>query len=215
MMHKIMPLAAGISLLFASCQAPRQSRTWEIVKASRHPGPGEQDPSGVYARELHKTLEKSGIAHKVVTFKFRYASRLTLNAAAEDTAVIYRDDSNPAQPWWIMAERLWSPVWVPVQAIDAQISFFVRRPATVVKVEEFSAAPAENSRKPERASKPRASKTKSSGKKSGSKARTKSASNSDSAPVKRKLVRIPLSIPPPVLTGPETPEAPTTPSPDL
>jgi len=138
-MHKLTPLAAGVCLLLTGCHAPRHSRTWEIVRSTRHPGPGKAKPSAAYAGELHHALQKSGVEHKVVTFKFRYSSRLTLNATGEETAVIYRDDATPAQPWWIMAEQLWRPMWLPTQPVAAQVSLFVRRPATVVKVEDFPA----------------------------------------------------------------------------
>jgi hypothetical protein len=208
-MHKFLPLAAGISLLFASCQTQQRSRTWEVVKATPHPGPGEKDPSGAYATKLHKALEKSGVEHKVVTFKFRYVSRLTLNHEGEDTVVIYRDGANAAQPWWIMAERLWSPMWLPASAIDSQVSFFVRRPASVVKVEEFPAASETKSRKPEPREKPRTPKERQSAKKPGNTPRPKAPATTDAVASKRKLVRIPLSVPPPVLIGPVSPAAPS------
>jgi hypothetical protein len=139
-MRRFLSLAV-VPLLFASCHGTQRSRAWEIVRASRHPGPGERNRSATYAGELHKTLEKSGIGHKIVTFKFRYYSRLTLNTVGEETAVIYRDDSNAARPWWLMADYLWAPVWLPNQEISSQVAFSVRRPATVVKVEDLSAAP--------------------------------------------------------------------------
>ena len=137
-MHKF-ALLATTALLLAGCEAPQQSRTWETVKTVRHVGPFVKEPAAAYAEKLHTALQGARIEHKVVTFKFRYRSRLLLNREGEETAVIYRDPATPANPWWLMSERLFSPVWLPTQPVATQVSFYVSRPATVVKVEEFSA----------------------------------------------------------------------------
>ena len=137
-MQKLALLAAATTLL-ASCEAPRPSRTWETVKAVRHSGPFEKDPASAYAEKLHTTLQNARVEHKVVTFKFRYRSRLLLHREGEETAVIYRDPATPAQPWWLMSERLSTPVWLPTQPLASQVAFHLRRPATVVKVEAFPA----------------------------------------------------------------------------
>ena len=138
-MHKFALLTAATALLLASCEAPRQSRTWETVKAVRHTGPFVKEPAVAYAEKLHTALQGARVEHKVVTFKFRYRSRLLLNPEGEETAVIYRDRATPAQPWWLMSERLFSPVWLPTQPVASQVAFYVRRPATVVKLDEFPA----------------------------------------------------------------------------
>ena len=138
-MHKLALLTAATALLLASCEAPRQSRTWENVKAVRHEGPLVKEPDVAYAEKLHTTLQGARVEHKVVTFKFRYRSRLLLNREGEETAIIYRDPATPAHPWWLMSERLFSPVWLPTQPVASQVAFYVRRPATVVKVEDFPA----------------------------------------------------------------------------
>lgn len=126
-------------LLLAGCETPRKSRTWETVKAVRHSGPSVQDPASAYAEKLHTTLQNARVEHKVVTFKFRYRSRLLLHREGEETAVIYRDPATPAQPWWLMSERLSTPVWLPTQPLASQVAFHIRRPATIVKVEAFPA----------------------------------------------------------------------------
>ena len=136
-MQKLALLAA--ILLLAGCETPRPSRTWETVKAVRHTGPFVENPAAAYAEKLHTTLQNARVAHKVVTFKFRYRSRLLLNREGEETAVIYRDPATPAQPWWLMSERLSTPVWLPTQPLASQVAFHIRRPATVVKVETFPA----------------------------------------------------------------------------
>ena len=138
-MQKLAIVSAATTLLFTGCETPRQSRTWETVKAVRHAGPFVKEPAATYAGELHKTLQNARIDHKVVTFTFRYRSRILLNREGEETAVIYRDPSTPALPWWLMSERLSSPVWLPTQPVPSQVAFYLRRPATVVKVEDFPA----------------------------------------------------------------------------
>ena len=129
-MQKLTLLAAALFL--AGCETPRPSRTWETVKAVRHIGPFVKDPASAYAEKLHTTLQNARVEHKVVTFKFRYRSRLLLHREGEETAVIYRDPATPAQPWWLMSERLSTPVWLPTQPLASQVAFHVRRPATLV-----------------------------------------------------------------------------------
>lgn len=136
-MHKFALLTATAALFLAGCEAPRHSRTWETVKAVRHVGPFVKDPAVAYAEKLHKALQSTRVEHRVVTFKFRYRSRLLLNREGEETAVIYRDPATPAHPWWLMSERLFSPVWLPTQPLASQVAFYVRRPATVVSLDEF------------------------------------------------------------------------------
>jgi len=144
-MHKLSPLAIGIAILLAGCATPQKSHTWETVRAVRHSGPASKAPTLEYAKELHKALQDARVEHKLVTFKFRYRSRLLLNREGEETAVIYRDSATCAHPWWLMAERLSAPIWLPTPAwlstppVASQVAFYVRRPATVVKVADFPA----------------------------------------------------------------------------
>ena len=102
-----------------------------------------ENPAAAYAEKLHHALQSAHVEHKVVTFKFRYRSRLLLDREGEETAVIYRDCSTPANPWWIMAERLSTPVWLPTQPVASQVAFFLSRPTAIVKIDEF---PAESTR---------------------------------------------------------------------
>lgn len=148
-MRQFALLTAASALLLASCEAPPRWHTWETVKAVRHAGPSVKQPAVAYAEKLHAALQTARVEHKVVTFKFRYRSRLLLNREGQETAVIYRDPATPADPWWLMSNRLFSPVWLPTQPVASQVAFYVRRPATVVEVEDF---PAEI-HKPEKGSK--------------------------------------------------------------
>lgn len=136
-MHKLIALTVGIVALLSGCNAPQKTQTWAAVKAVRHPRPVVPDRDRSYAKELHETLQRSGVEHKVVTFTFRYTSRTSHFEPAEGTAVIYRDTGTPAHPWWFMEESLSSPVWLPTEPVERQIAFRLGRPATVVKIEEF------------------------------------------------------------------------------
>jgi hypothetical protein len=138
-MPKLSLLSAATVVLLAGCGTSQPSRTWETVKAVRHTGPGVQNPAAAYAENLHNALQSACVEHKVVTIKFRYRSRLRLNCEGEETAVIYRDSETPAQPWWLMAERLPGPVWLPTQPVESQVAFYLRRPVSIAKIEEFPA----------------------------------------------------------------------------
>ena len=141
------PLAILAAVILAGCESPQKSRTWETVKAVRHAGPFVKDPASAYAEKLHTTLQSASVAHKVVTFKFRYRSRLLLNREGEETAVIYRDCATPAQASWLMSERLSSPVWLPRKPLESQVAFYLSRPVSIVKVEDFPANAARHARK--------------------------------------------------------------------
>ena len=136
-MHKRNTLTAGIAIFLAGCQPTQNSRTWEAVKAAPHIGPGVPHRTAVYAQQLHKTLQRAGVEHKVVTFRFKYPSILKIDRVGEDVAVIYKDAGTPDHPWWLMAEYLWNPVWLPSGAVRRQVDFYVRRPASIVSVAEF------------------------------------------------------------------------------
>ena len=145
-MHKLSVLFTGAAILLAGCETPKRSRAWEIALTVRHAGPHVDAPAVAYAERLHGALQEARVEHKIVTFKFRYRSRLLLNREGEETVVIYRDNAAPANPWWLMAERLPAPVWLPSAPVESQVSFYVTRPATIVKTEEFPAEGARTAR---------------------------------------------------------------------
>jgi hypothetical protein len=136
-MQKLIAFTAGAAAFLTGCQSSQTTETWKTVKAARHVAPGVRDRDRAYADELHKTLQKSRVEHKVVTFTFRYTARLRPDQIAEGTAVIYRDSGTPSHPWWLMREHLANPVWLPTEALQRQVSFYLIRPATILKVEEF------------------------------------------------------------------------------
>src|SRR5688572_28636460 len=109
-MQKPLFLSLAISVALTGCST---SPTWSRVRSVRVDVRDTADPSGVYAEQLSSVLRTAGVEHRVVTYQFRYHTRLREEAVGTRTAVIYRDDSNPANPWWLMDDRAKNPVWVP------------------------------------------------------------------------------------------------------
>lgn len=138
-MHKILLFTLGAAILFTGCTT-KKSAAWQTVRAVPHAGPGEKVPAAAYANRVHVALRDAGIEHKVVTFKFHYGTRLLLRREGEETAVVYRDPATPANSWWLMAERLSTPVWLPDAPIERQAAFYVSRPVSIVKFEDLPAS---------------------------------------------------------------------------
>ena len=132
-------LLAAAAILLAGCAPSQKSSAWKIARTLPHAGPHTDAPDTDYAHRLHFALLEAGVGHKVVTFQFRYRSRILLNREGGETAVLYRDTATPAHPWWLMAERLGTPVWLPAEPLASQVAFYVRRPVSIVKVEDFPA----------------------------------------------------------------------------
>ncbi len=145
--------ALAAATLLAGCASVQKSSAWASVRAVRHAGPGEISPASAYAAKLHQTLQDSGIDHKIVTVKFRYHSRILLDREGEETAVIYRDPATPANPWWLMSERLTNPMWLPTKPIASQVAFYLSRPVSIVKVEDFPAKEIKHAKKHKRSTK--------------------------------------------------------------
>ena len=131
-------LASGIALLLVGCHATK-SDVWQKVISTPHSTGDAEGKSRAYAAELHTTLLRAGIAHKVVTFQFRYSSKYTISGSAERTAIIYSDPAETKHPYWVMDDHLTSPVWLPEESVERQVSFYLRRPATIVSVSDFPA----------------------------------------------------------------------------
>jgi hypothetical protein len=90
------------------------------------------DPSAAYAEHLSGVLKTAHVQHKIVTYEYRYHTAFREEAIGTRTAVIYRDDKNPNNPWWLMDDQLFNPVWLPGEDENRQVSFYLHRPATVV-----------------------------------------------------------------------------------
>ncbi len=138
-MQKLTLLALLVATLVAGCAPAQKSRTWQTVRSVRHAGPADAQPAVAYAKKLHGVLQCAGVEHKVVTLKFRHDFRILLRRDAEDTAVIYRDPATPKHPWWLMSDRLSRPLWLPTAPVASQAAFYLTRPVTIVKVEDYPA----------------------------------------------------------------------------
>ena len=131
-MSKPLSIALCACLVFTGCQIFRKSPTWDKAVSTRISVPREGDPSKQYADGLHREFKAGRIAHKVVTYQYRYSSRLRQDATAERTAVIYRDDANPKYPYWLKDETSNRPVWLPNGDTAQQLRFYVGRDVEIV-----------------------------------------------------------------------------------
>lgn len=111
-----------------------------MVRATRVDTRDAADPSATYAETLSASLKSAGVAHKVVTYEFRYRTRLREEAIGTRTAVLYRDENDPRNPWWLMDDRLSKPLWLPGENLEYQLAYYIHRPATVVSVDGFKAS---------------------------------------------------------------------------
>ena len=107
-MQKSFPLSLAVCLILAGCSNP--SSPWSTVRAVRVDTRDSSDPSATYAEHLSDTLKAAKVEHKIVTYEYRYRTALREEAVGTRTAVIYRDDSDPRNPWWLMDERVSKPV---------------------------------------------------------------------------------------------------------
>lgn len=137
-MHKSLVFAVAACLALAGCQVFKRSETWATVTKVRGTyNPSDPDPSRTYATRLHRVLQENAIEHKLVTYQFRYTTRLRETAVGTRSAVIYKDASTPSHPWWLMDERLAKPIWLPNEALEKQLAFYLRNPTELVEQSQF------------------------------------------------------------------------------
>lgn len=135
-------LAAG--LVLAACQATKPKTTWQTVIQTRPDSVASAaDLPQAYTDQLHRVLTQKKVEHKVVTYQYRYQTPLRDEAVGTQTVVLYKDDSNPRNPWWLMDERLAKPIWLPGQDVNRQVAFYSRRKVQVVEQKEFSGGASE------------------------------------------------------------------------
>ena len=137
-MKKPCTLALAVGLTLAACEGPKQKTTWQKVTETKPDKVAAADPGEAYTNKLHKMLTAEKVQHKVVTYQYRYETRMRDQAVGTHSAVLYKDDSNPQNPWWLMDERLGKPVWLPGQDVNQQVAFYLRRQAQVVEQKEFT-----------------------------------------------------------------------------
>ena len=143
-MKKLPSIALAACLGLTGCQVFHTSRIWSKVVHSDIEASETGDVSKSYAEALHRELAAGGIEHKVVTYQYHYRSRLREDATAQRSAVIYRDDSNPTYPWWLMDESHGRPTWLPNGEVAAQLRFYIHRDAEIV---DTKATPANTGRR--------------------------------------------------------------------
>ena len=139
-MQKSISLSLAVCLTLTGCSVFRRSGTWATVTSTRVNTRGEADPSKAYAEHLSRTLRTASVEHKVVTYQYRYRTRLREESIGTRTAVVYRDNNNPNNPWWLMDERLNKPVWLPGQDLNKQVAFYLRDDAEVVESRDIHGA---------------------------------------------------------------------------
>lgn len=130
-MRLTLPLSLTACLVLAGCGGLRRSPAWEAVVTARI---DSHDDAG-YAEQLSGVLRDAGIEHKVVTYEFRYRTRLRDEAIETRTSLLYRDGGSARHPWWLVDAHTNNPVWLPGEDLDRQLEFHLHRPATVVSVD--------------------------------------------------------------------------------
>jgi len=133
-------LTALICCLFSGCAAFTTSQTWQKVVHVRPDSFSDQaDTSDAYAAKLHGVLKAASVDHKVVTYEYHYLTCLREEAVGTHTAVLYRDNIDPKNPWWLMEDRLAKPVWVSGDHLDDQVAFYIHHHVDVVNEKDFPA----------------------------------------------------------------------------
>ena len=137
-MKKPYSLALAVGLTLAACEGSKQKTTWQKVTETKPDKVAAADPGEAYTNKLHKMLTAEKVQHKVVTYQYHYETRLRDQAVGTHSAVLYKDNSNPQNPWWLMDERLGKPVWLPGEDVNKQVAFYLRRDAQVVEQKQFT-----------------------------------------------------------------------------
>jgi hypothetical protein len=130
-------VCCAICFALAGCQVFKRSNTWEKVTKVRGTRDLDPDASEKYASRLHDVLKADAVEHKVVTYQYRYTTRLREEAVSTRTAVLYKDKATPGSPWWLMDDQLEKPVWLPNAQVERQVEFYLHQPAQVVAQSDF------------------------------------------------------------------------------
>jgi hypothetical protein len=137
-MHKPLFLALLGCLGFSGITGCAASQTWNTVIQSRADFHSNDEYAfEAYAAKLHHILRDASVEHKVVTYQYHYISCLRGEVAETRTAVLYRDDFDPANPWWLMEEDIGRPVWLPGDQTKNQIEFYIHHPVDVVHESDY------------------------------------------------------------------------------
>ena len=138
-MNKPCSLALAVCLTLTACNESKQKSTWQKVRETTPDKvAATADPNEAYTKKLNKVLNENKVEHKVVTYQYRYKTRMREEAVGTHSAIVYKDNSDPQNPWWLVNERTSKPVWLPGQDLNKQISFYLRRKAEVTEEKVFS-----------------------------------------------------------------------------
>ena len=131
-------LTLAACLALAACTGSKQKTTWQKVRETKPDKvAATTDPAEAYLNKLHKVLAADKVEHKVVTYQYRYQTRMRDEAVGTQTAVLYKDNSDPRNPWWLVNTRTGKPVWLPGEDVNKQVAFYMRRKAEVVAQQSF------------------------------------------------------------------------------
>lgn len=131
-------LALAATLLLGGCSVFRRSPAWEAVMQTPHTG--AEDGKEGYLNDLHRSLSSAGVEHKLVSYQFHYRNVYGEESVGAAVAIIYRDETTPSNPWWIMDESHHTPVWLPNWDLKAELEFFTRHTCEVVSVKDYAAS---------------------------------------------------------------------------
>lgn len=135
----VFPIALCVA--FAGCQMFKKSSTWEKVVRTKTDVYKEADPAQSYAEQMHAKLLAERVPHRVVTYQFNYSTPLSKAATGQSTAIVYRDDSSPRTPWWLVEDRTRRPIWLPNGELNEQLKFYARGQTEIVDVKDYPPSP--------------------------------------------------------------------------
>ena len=132
-------LTLATCLALAACTGSKQKTTWQKVRETKPDKlVATADPSETYTNKLHRMLTENKVEHKVVTYQYRYQTRMRDEAVGTQTAVLYKDNSDPRNPWWLVDSRTGKPVWLPGEDVNKQVAFYMGRKAEVLEQQSFN-----------------------------------------------------------------------------
>lgn len=138
-MNKPCSITLAVCLALTACNGSKQKSTWQKVRETKPDKvPASVDSNEAYTKKLNKVLNENKVEHKVVTYQYRYKTRMREDAVGTHSAVIYKDNSDPENPWWLVNERTGKPVWLPGQDVNKQVAFYLRRKAEVTEEKVFT-----------------------------------------------------------------------------
>ncbi len=113
-------------LLLPGCGVFKSSPAWSTATSLNVPGRGNYEQSEAYARGVSSELTRHGIKNELVTFRYSVADDYNRSKVITRTSVIYRDETRPRYPWWLVDNLVRLPVWLPNGSVSEQVHFVTR-----------------------------------------------------------------------------------------